>query len=154
MTAEYKKLNLSRIREKVADIKENLQVLRKYSSQNSTIFCSNKEVVRSARYAFIVMIEASSNIASHICARILNKSPDSYAECFLILGDNNLIDKALSIRLGKMAGFRNLLVHGYSEIDDNRMFAIMKNDLDDIDRWLEFVQEILVKRSFEGGHDE
>jgi uncharacterized protein YutE (UPF0331/DUF86 family) len=154
MSAAYKKLNLSRIREKVADVRENLQVLREYSSQNSTTFCSNKEAVRSARYAFIVTIEASSNIASHLSARILNKSPDSYAECFLILGENDLIDKDLSIRLAKMAGFRNLLVHGYSEIDDNKMFSIMKNDLDDIDRWLEFVQEILVRRSFEGGHHE
>ena len=154
MSAAYKKLNLSRIREKVADVKENLQVLREYSSQNSTTFCSNKEAVRSARYAFIVMIEASSNIASHLCARILNKSPDSYAECFLILGVNDLIDKDLSLRLGKMAGFRNLLVHGYSEIDDDKMFAIMKNELEDIDSWLEFVQDILVKQSFDGGSDE
>ena len=154
MSAQYKKLNLSRIREKVADVKENLQVLRKYSSQNSTTFRSNKEVVRSARYAFIVMIEALSNIASHLCARILSKSPDSYAECFLILGENDLIDKDLSLRLGKMAGFRNLLVHGYAEVDDDKMLAIMKNDLDDIDSWLEFVQVILVKRSFEGGQDE
>ncbi len=154
MTAKYKKLNLSRIREKVSDVKENLQVLRKYSHQDSTTFLSNKEVVRSARYAFIVMIEASSNIASHLCARILSKSPDSYAECFLILGENDLIDKDLSLRLGKMAGFRNLLVHGYAEVDDDKMFAIMKNNLDDIDSWLEFVQLILVKRSVEGEHDE
>ena len=53
-----------------------------------------------------------------------------------------------------MAGFRNLLVHGYAEIDDDKMFAIMKNDLDDIDSWLEFVQAILVKRSFKGEQDE
>ena len=53
-----------------------------------------------------------------------------------------------------MAGFRNLLVHGYAEVDDDKMFAIMKNDLGDIDSWLEFVQVIIVKRSFEGGQDE
>lgn len=154
MSELYKKLNLSRIREKVAEVKENLQVLREYSHQDSAAFLSNKEVVRSARYAFIVMIEASSNIASHLCARILSKSPDSYAECFLILGENDLIDKDLSLRLGKMAGFRNLLVHGYAEVDDNKMFAIMNNNLADIDSWLEFVQVILLERSFEGGQDE
>jgi uncharacterized protein YutE (UPF0331/DUF86 family) len=153
MSAAHKKLNLSRIRDKVADVRENLQVLREYSSLDSATFRSNQEVIRSARYAFIVMIEASSNIASHLCARVLSKSPDSYAECFLILGENDLIDKDLSMRLGKMAGFRNLLVHGYAEVDDDKMFAIMKNDLADIDSWLEFVRAILVKQSFEGGHD-
>lgn len=154
MSAAYKKLNLSRIRDKVADIKGNLQVLREYSGQNISSFCSNKEAVRSARYAFIVMIEASSNIASHLCARLFNKSPESYAECFLILGENDLIGKELSLRLAKMAGFRNLLVHGYAEVDDHKMFAIMNDNLDDIDRWLEYVTEVLIKRSFEGEHDE
>ena len=84
MSAQYKKFNLSRIRDKVADVNENLHVLRKYSSQNSTTFRFNKEVVRSARYAFIVMIEASSNIASHLCVRILSKWPDFETSWFMV----------------------------------------------------------------------
>lgn len=33
-----------------------------------------------------------------------------------------------------MAGLRNLLVHGYAEVDDERVVAILKDRLDDFDR--------------------
>ncbi len=147
MTYSYSRLNLSRIREKVADIRENVEVLKYYAGQDQDIFLSNKEAVRSARYAFIVMIEAACNIANHLCAKLLNNSPESYAECFLILGKNDFITKELSQRLGKMAGFRNLLVHGYAEIDDRKMFSIMQNNVEDIEWWLKELELILEKNT-------
>lgn len=141
---DYARLNVSRIKEKVADIKENLQVLKEYTNRGAKEFISNKEAVRSARYAFIVMIEASSNIANHLCARLLNSSPDSYAESFLLLSNNEIISADLALRLGKMAGFRNLLVHGYGKVDDRKMFEIMQKNIDDIAQWLEKVHLLLV----------
>jgi len=148
------RLNVSRIREKVADIKEYFQVLKEYTSQGENGFLSNKEAIRSARYAFIVMIEASSNIANHLCARLLNSSPDSYAESFLLLGNTEIIPTDLSLRLGKMAGFRNLLLHGYGKVDDRKMFEIMQKNLGDIERWLEELHNLLVRNAAEGKKDE
>jgi len=146
----YTRLNTSRIREKVADIKENMQVLKDYSSQDRSEFLANKEAVRSARYAFIVMIEATCNIANHLCARLLGNSPDSYAECFIFLGNNDLVSKNLSLKLSKMASFRNLLVHGYAEVDDHKMFDIMQTNLADVEQWLEELQLLLAKNKSKG----
>ncbi len=141
----YKKLNIERIREKVADIKENLQVLRNYSKKDREEFIANKEAVRSAKYAFIVMIEASSNIANHLCARLINTSPDNYAECFLLLGKHELISKKLAANLSKMAGFRNILVHGYTEIDDSKIYDFLQTSLADLDLYLEELSCLLEK---------
>ena len=150
----YKKLNIERIREKVADIKENLQILRDYSKQDREEFVENKEAVRSAKYAFIVMIEASSNIANHLCARLTNTSPDSYAECFLLLGKHELISSKLSINLSKMAGFRNILVHGYTEIDDSKIYDFLQTSLDDLNIYLKELSILLEKNTSEGEIDE
>ncbi len=150
----YKKLNIERIREKVADIKENLQILRDYSKQDREEFVENKEAVRSAKYAFIVMIEASSNIANHLCARLINTSPDSYAECFLLLGKHELISSKLSINLSKMAGFRNILVHGYTEIDDSKIYDFLQTSLDDLNIYLKELSILLEKNTSEGEIDE
>jgi len=150
----YKKLNMTRIREKVADIKENIQVLRGYSNQKREQFIANKESVRSAKYAFIVMIEASSNIANHLCARLINISPDSYAECFLLLGKHGLISKDLAENLGKMAGFRNILVHGYAEVDDNKVFDILQTSLADLEHYLKELSRLLAENRSEGDNDD
>jgi len=42
------------------------------------------------------------------------------AESFTFLTDNKLIDPFLAARLGKMMGFRNLLIHGYGKIDNKK----------------------------------
>lgn len=147
MTYPYSRLNHSRIRAKVADIRENVEVLKNYADQEEDAFLANKEALRSAKYAFIVMSEASCNIANHLCAKLLNTSPESYAECFLILGNNNLLTKELSQQLGKMAGFQNLLVHWYAEVDDKKSYAIMQNSLGDIERWLKEIEQILTKKT-------
>lgn len=147
----YERLNLSRIREKIADIKEALAILRSYARREEKEFLNNSEAVRAARYTFIVLIEAATNIANHLCARLLNKAPASYAESFLLLGEHNLLDRELAQRLGKMTGFRNLLVHGYGKIDDSKMFKIMCEDLGDLEAFLEAMQYIIEKS---GGENE
>jgi len=54
--------------------------------------------------------------------------------------EHKLIDADLARRLGQMAGFRNLLVHGYSKIDDRLMLKIIRSDLGDLEL---FIEEIL-----------
>jgi len=106
-------LNLFRLNQKVSDIKQSLAVLREYARRDSSIFLNNPEAVRSARYPFIVMIEAASGIANHLCARLLNEAPQSYADSFLCLGASGYIQKDLAERLAKMTtAFRNLWFTG------------------------------------------
>lgn len=150
MPHSFSRLNISRIQEKVADIRSNLEVLKNYAAQDEDTFLNNNEAIRSARYAFIVMIEASCNIANHLCAKLLNTAPESYAETFLVLGQNGVITNELAQRLGKMAGFRNLLVHGYADVDDSKMFLIMRNDLGDIEKWLSELKILMEKKTSQG----
>ncbi len=141
----HNRLNSSRIQKKISDVKENLQVLKEYACKEESAFLSNAESIRAARYSFIVMIEASTNIANHLCTRLLNLPPGSYAESFVLLGNNKIIPSVLSIRLGKMASFRNLLVHGYGKVDDRKMLEIMKNDLEDVEEMLQEFHRLLLE---------
>jgi len=140
------KLNIQRINEKTHDIKEALTILFQYTKQNDLDFLNNPEAIRSARYCFIVLGEAATNIATHICARLLNKAPATYADSFYILGEYGLINQPLAKRLGKMMGFRNLLIHGYNKIDDKRMLQIMRNDLADLEQYLEVINMLIRKQ--------
>lgn len=133
------KLNLQRISEKISDIRESLAILTAYAKQKDEEFLNNPEAVRSARYSFIVLAEAATNIAAHLCARLLNQAPATYAESFTLLAERKLIDPGLAARLAKMMGFRNLLIHGYSKIDDRIMLRIMRNDLADLELYIKEV---------------
>lgn len=139
----HSKLNLLRINEKISDIMESIQVLQQYGEQDDRIFLGNPEALRSAKYAFIVLIEAATNIATHLCARLLAKAPANYAESFLLLGERGLIEQNLARRLSKMTGFRNLLVHGYGKIDNHQMLGIMRRDIKDVKLYLQAINKLL-----------
>jgi len=146
---EKSKLNIHRIKEKTGDIKESLAILSQYTKQKDQDFLSNPEAIRSARYCFIVLAEAATNIAAHLCARLLYKAPSTYAESFYILGEHNLIDPFLAKRLGKMMGFRNLLIHGYGNIDNKQMLQIMHHDLTDLKLYLLAIEKLIHKQEGE-----
>lgn len=95
------------------------------------------------------MAEATTNIASHICARIFSKAPATYGDSFSILADNNVISKSLAARLGKVVGFRNLLVHRYEIIDDRKMLEMMRDNLRDIWLYLKDITVYLSERYFD-----
>jgi uncharacterized protein YutE (UPF0331/DUF86 family) len=135
-------LDLVRLAQKAADIRENVSVLTEYARRPDAEFLDNPEAVRSARYSFIVVIEAAVNVAAHICARILSRAPSSQRESFMLLAQAGLLSETLALNLSKMAGFRNLLVHGYGEVDNAVMLAFMRHNLEDVEDFLSCVQQL------------
>lgn len=87
----YKALDVGRIRAKVADIQDSLDVLRDYAHRSDQGFLANMESVRAACYTLIVAIEAATNIGNHLCSRLLSEAPASYAETFVKLGERGVI---------------------------------------------------------------
>ena len=64
---------------------------------------------------------------------------EDYSEMFKILEEEDVIGKGLATKLEDMARFRNLLVHRYGEIDNERVLEMVKHNLGDIQ---EFENEI------------
>lgn len=135
-------LNLARINARIADIRASLRTLCEYANQPDEEFLGNPEAVGASKYAFIVMIEAAVSIATHVCARLLGKAPSSQRESFELLGDSGILPGALASELAKMAGFRNILVHGYAEVDDLSVLQIMRERLRDVEEFLTAVRSL------------
>lgn len=64
-------------------------------------------------------------------------------EDFLDKISETVLSPGLVMKLRKMKGFRNVLVHGYSQIDDERVYEILTRDLDDVVEFKEAVIEFL-----------
>lgn len=70
------------------------------------------------------------------CCRVAERIPDSYSDCYMILGESGVIDWPLAERLSALAKFRDLLIHQYGEINNERVYAIILKDLQDLDLFL------------------
>lgn len=59
------------------------------------------------------------------------RAPSNYGEVFTVLAEHgHLADEDVPTFVA-MAGARDLLVHGYADIDDRRVVATLHNHLDD-----------------------
>jgi len=123
----------------IGEMEKALSVLKEYQEIRKEAFVSDLKSLGSVKYYFMLAIEACVSICNHIIAKERIGVPESYADCFKMLGDKNIVSRQLSEKLINMAKFRNLLVHLYWKVDDERIYEILHSELDD---FYEFTRQI------------
>jgi len=111
-----------------------LSYLRELAALPQGDFLSDPHKIASAKYNFIVAIEASVDIGSHLIGKNRWRTPESYADTFRVLGEEGVLEVPFVHDLVRMARFRNRLVHLYWEIDDLEVYRILTTRLDDLER--------------------
>jgi uncharacterized protein YutE (UPF0331/DUF86 family) len=87
-------------------------------------------------------IQAALDVASHIVADERLGEPENNAQLFRLLVINHWLPETLGDSLRAMAGFRNVLVHGYQSVDKALVRDVVEHRLDDL---LTFVSAIRVR---------
>lgn len=98
--------------------------------------------IREARFVehtLQLALQAALDVASHIVSARRLGEPQTNRQLFDLLRRAQLIDDRLSEHLYAMAGFRNILVHGYQEVDLAVVRDILENHLGDL---LDYVARI------------
>lgn len=113
-------VNLENLKKRVSEIRENNEKIKKYASIPDGEFWKDERNLLAIKHLLLQSIEASGSICTHILAKKFFKSSSSFPECFESLYNLNVISKDLAERLRKMARFRNILVHRYWEIEDEK----------------------------------
>jgi uncharacterized protein YutE (UPF0331/DUF86 family) len=83
-----------------------------------------------------IAIQAALDIASHIVSDAHLGEPRTNRELFERLTRAGRLPEPLGARLGAMAGFRNLLVHGYDEVDLAIVRDVLEHHLGDLDAFV------------------
>jgi uncharacterized protein YutE (UPF0331/DUF86 family) len=132
-----KLVNSDKVYAKFRDIRDSVERLRLFRDISLDEFLRDRDRQDIASFRLIVATEAAIDTCLHVAAKVLREVPEEYAGCFQLLGHHDLIDRELSLRLAKIARFRNLLVHRYWEIDYSRMYQIITGpDLDDLEEFI------------------
>ncbi len=77
-------------------------------------------------------IQACLDAASHVVSDDRLGEPETNQELFRLLAQAGRISNELSTKLRAAAGFRNILVHGYAEVDVNVTRDVLDHHLDDL----------------------
>ncbi len=87
---------------------------------------------RFVEHTLQVAIQSALDVASHIVSDRRLGEPRTNAELFDLLTRDSWIAPALAEDLRRMAGFRNVLVHGYDDVDLRVVQDVVTNHLDDL----------------------
>jgi uncharacterized protein YutE (UPF0331/DUF86 family) len=130
----------------LTELDEAVEKLRNLSQLSEGDLLKHYEKIDAAKYNFVVAIEAVIDI----CNRIISKEnlgyPQEYAEVMKLMGDKNIFNKGLAVRLVEMAKFRNLLVHLYWKVENHRVHRYLKENLGDFEEFKSAIRRYLSKR--------
>jgi len=132
-----------RIRKLVSSMRDSVGLLAEIKGKSLPDFKADRHKQSSAKYNFIVAIEATIDIANHLISKRGFRAPEDYADTFRVLADANVIEAKFAIELEKMARFRNRLVHLYWEVDPSEVWKILQSRLDDFEDYISQVGKYL-----------
>jgi len=124
-------------------IADCVNALRKLRPLTYDEFAREHILVGSAERDFQVAIQAALDIASIILADQAVKMPRDYKDLFPALAEIGVLPADLAQKLVGMAGFRNVLVHLYLEVDLQRVYRYLQENLDDFETFARYVSEWL-----------
>jgi uncharacterized protein YutE (UPF0331/DUF86 family) len=129
-------LDRERITTLIGEAKKALGQLHRHAAEAEVDLLTSEVKLGNIKYQFIVAIESCIDICTHVAARSYSRVPESYAGCFDLLLEGQLIKADLSMQMSDFARFRNILVHGYWEVNNRRVIEKLKNDLEYIEDFL------------------
>ena len=95
---------------------------------------------RFVEHTLQLAIQAAQDVASHIVSDERLGEPRTNRELFDLLVRGGWLSADEAVPLGNMVGFRNILVHGYVEVDLAVVRDVLDNHLDDLLRFAETVR--------------
>lgn len=129
------------IEDRLARLAALLEELARIEAAGHDAYVADFRSRLAAQHAIQVAIQACIDIGAHLIAEQGLQMPADYRGVFAALSKAGL-DVELADRLGDAAGMRNILVHGYLEVDDEAVWGALAH-LDDLRQFAAFAQRQL-----------
>ncbi|HHT9125584.1 MAG TPA: type VII toxin-antitoxin system HepT family RNase toxin [Candidatus Brocadiia bacterium] len=100
------------------------------------------------------IIERNLEIAVQACIDICNRiisveeleKPKDYFEAILRLGENNILPYEFAQKISPIAGFRNILIHEYIDINWDEVYKNLQN-IEDFYQFINYISQWLAAKS-------
>lgn len=139
---KYLPLEREAIMPRIDGIRKNLQKLRQLGELPFEQF-SVGDSFDLVQHHLRLALEGVFHIGSHILSRLPGGRAVEYSEIALKLGENGVVDRKFAQEaLVAMAKLRNLLVHHYADVDAEKIYQIVRERLEDVEKFLKAVKSL------------
>ena len=124
---------------KAGAVKKHLKRILKKSDIDLSAFLKDIDRQESILFNIQMAVQNCIDIAAHIVSEEGFGVPGSTNEMFYLLEENGFLHTALTEKMAKAVGFRNLIVHEYAKIDLEQVFQISQEDINDLNEFLKSI---------------
>ena len=138
-----KNLDIERIRDKLSELQSYLIELEEDIPDSMDEYLEQRITKRACERTFQLACEDVLDICNLIIAGRGFMLPKDNRDAIGKLTENQIIPDKLSSRLQDMVSFRNLLVHRYGKVDDNRVYLHLKEETIDLYKFIEAIDDFI-----------
>jgi uncharacterized protein YutE (UPF0331/DUF86 family) len=131
------------ISEKIEKLKGYLALLKEYRKSSLKELKEDLKLQGAVRCYLQLSIECVIDIGEIIISGLRLPRPEEAREVIEILGKNEIIPLSFSEDFASVAGFRNILVHEYADVDLNKVYDHLQNDLQDFDFYAKCITQYI-----------
>jgi uncharacterized protein YutE (UPF0331/DUF86 family) len=119
-----------------------LQRLRRHVGKTLDELAADPDTAWAVERGLQLCAQNALDIATHIAAAS-GRDVRDYAAAIDALGEIGVLPAPFAAQFRAVAGFRNVLVHGYLEVDRARVHAVLNERLDDFAEFARLVGEFV-----------
>ncbi len=127
------------IRRHLLALDEAVQHLRRHVGRPLSLLQTDADERWAVERGLQLCAQNVLDIATHLAASAGRDAPD-YATAIDVLGELGILPAEFAVRLRAIAGFRNVLVHGYLSVDVSRMHRLLNSGLGDFVDFARFIE--------------
>ena len=124
-------------------LEKSLQILQQSSEVPFEELISNDVLLSAVERNLHVAIECILDIGNHIIAEKGFETPEDNEDIIRILGDEKVVPSDFARRVKGIAGFRNILVHEYTDIDYGLLYNFLTYRLNDLREFALYISSYL-----------
>jgi uncharacterized protein YutE (UPF0331/DUF86 family) len=132
-------LRVEVVRQRLDHLRTVLRRLQESTAVSRTEFLESYRDQWVAERGLQLASQAVFDVGAHILTARLNVNPTDYEDVIRRLGEHGVISEALRDRLKGLGGFRNILVHGYLDLDAGRIYDFAASE---VDAMIQFADEV------------
>lgn len=138
-------MNITLIVKKLEQMESHLEELK------TSVLCFTPQKVKkeitllhTAERLVQLIVDTMIDINIHILIS-KEKTYDKTQSTFLLLGELGILEREFAEKIAPIVGLRNLLVHGYEEIDKDLFVRNLFRNVGDFKRYIVYIHEFITK---------
>lgn len=130
---------------KLRELERYTKELNRLRGKSLTQLIASLSTSWAVEHGLQLAIQVVIDIGNHILVSLDEHQIEDYSDVIDKLGALGVIPKEFARQIREMAGFRNLLVHEYAEVDLGKVYAFLKNRLGDFETFARHIRRYLGK---------